>query len=98
MVIKMLKQKEQLELNFSKYIELYDILIKPDNFWKQLNDMVNFSFVYEELKNKYSSTMGRTCEDIISMFISIIALPLFDAANVSSLFVIVIVSSSFHFI
>ena len=64
----MLKQKEQLELNFSKHIELYDILIKPDNFWKQLNDMVDFSFVYEELKNKYSSTMGRTCEDVIRMF------------------------------
>ena len=64
----MLKQKEQLELNFSKHIELYDILIKPDNFWKQLNDMVDFSFVYEELRDKYSSTMGRRCEDIIRMF------------------------------
>ena len=30
--------------------------------------MVDFSFVYEELKDKYSSTMGRTCEDIIRMF------------------------------
>lgn len=64
----MLKQKNQLELNFSKYSELYDIVIKPNNFWKQLSDMVNFSFVYEELKDKYSSTMGRTCEDIIRMF------------------------------
>lgn len=64
----MLKQKNQLELNFSKYSELYDIIIKPDNFWKQLNDMVDFSFVYEELKDKYSSTMGRTCEDVIRMF------------------------------
>ena len=64
----MLKQKNQLELNFSKYSELYDIVIKPNNFWKQLNDMVDFSFVYEELKDKYSSTMGRTCEDIIRMF------------------------------
>ena len=64
----MLKQKNQLQLNFSKYSELYDIIIKPDNFWKQLNDMVDFSFVYEELKDKYSSTMGRTCEDIIRMF------------------------------
>ena len=64
----MLKQQNQLELNFSKHIELYDILIKPDNFWKQLNDMVDFTFVYEELRNKYSSTMGRTCEDIIRMF------------------------------
>ena len=30
--------------------------------------MVEFSFVYEELKDKYSSTMGRTCEDIVRMF------------------------------
>ena len=64
----MLKQKNQLELNFSKYSDLYDIVIKPDNFWKQLSNMVDFSFVYEELKDKYSSTMGRTCEDIIRMF------------------------------
>lgn len=41
----MIKQKNQLELNFSKYSELYDILIEPDNFWRQLNDMVDFSFV-----------------------------------------------------
>lgn len=64
----MLKQNNQLELSFSKHTELYDILIKPDNFWKQLNDMVDFSFVYEELKDKYSSTMGRTSEDVIRMF------------------------------
>ena len=30
--------------------------------------MVDFSFVYEELKDKYSSTMGRTCEDVVRMF------------------------------
>jgi len=30
--------------------------------------MVDFSFVYEELKDKYSSTMGRTSEDVIRMF------------------------------
>ena len=64
----MLKKKNQLELNLSKHIELYDLLIKPDNFWRQLNDMVDFSFVYNELKDKYSSTMGRTCEDIVRMF------------------------------
>lgn len=30
--------------------------------------MVDFSFVYDELKNKYSSTMGRKAEDVIRMF------------------------------
>ena len=64
----MLKQTNQLELSFSKHTELYDILIKQDNFWKRLSEMVDFSFVYEELKDKYSSTMGRTSEDVIRMF------------------------------
>ena len=30
--------------------------------------MVDFSFVYDELKEKYSSTMGRNAEDVIRMF------------------------------
>lgn len=64
----MIKQNQQLELNFSKYNELYDILIPADNFWKQLNDLIDFSFVYEILKDKYSTTMGRTSEDVIRLF------------------------------
>ena len=68
MVTIMIRLKEQLEISFSKYIDLYDILIPEDNFWKQLNDMVDFSFVVEMLKDKYSSTMGRTAEDVIRMF------------------------------
>ncbi len=64
----MLKQNNQLELNFSKHIELYDLLIDKDNMWKQMNDMMDFSFVVEFLKDKYSSTMGRTCEDVVRMF------------------------------
>lgn len=68
MVIIMLKWTNQLELNFSKYIELYDILIPENNFWKQLNDMIDFSFVVDILKDKYSSTMGRTAEDVIRVF------------------------------
>ena len=45
----MLKMNNQLELSFSKHYELYDILIREDNFWRQLNDMIDFSFEYEEL-------------------------------------------------
>ena len=30
--------------------------------------MVDFSFVYDELKDKYSSTMGRNAEDVERMF------------------------------
>ncbi len=64
----MLKRSSQLEISFSKHNELYDILIEKDNFWRQLNEMLDFSFVVEMLKDKYSTTMGRTSEDVIRMF------------------------------
>jgi len=64
----MLKKGNQLEMNLSEHIELYDILIEEDNFWRQLNNMIDFSFVVDMLKDKYSSTMGRTAEDVIRMF------------------------------
>lgn len=55
----MLKQNKQLEMSFSKHKELYDLLIEEKNFWKKLNDMVDFSFVIDLLKDKYSTNMGR---------------------------------------
>ena len=64
----MIKLNNQLEISFSKYNELYDILIPSENFWKQLNDMIDFSFVVDMIKDKYSSTMGRTAEDVMRMF------------------------------
>ena len=63
----MLKANNQLSFCLSSNASLYDILIKKDNFWRQLKDMVDFSFVYDELKEKYSSTMGRKAEDVIRM-------------------------------
>lgn len=64
----MIKTEKQISMNLSEHNYLYELLIKEDNFWRQLNEMVDFSFVVEMLKNKYSSTMGRTAEDVIRMF------------------------------
>ena len=64
----MLKANNQLSFSLSLHASLFDVLIEKDNFWRQLKDMVDFSFVYDELKDKYSSTMGRKAEDVIRMF------------------------------
>ena len=64
----MLKENNQLNFCLSPHASLFDVLIEKDNFWRQLKDMVDFSFVYDELKDKYSSTMGRKAEDVIRMF------------------------------
>lgn len=60
--------KTQTQLKLSKHSELYDILVTPDNELRQINELVDFSFVYDELKDKYSATMGRGAIDPIMMF------------------------------
>lgn len=68
MVIIMLEKVKQESLSLSPYIELFDILIEQDNFWRILNDSLDFQFIYDEVKSKYSESMGRTAEDPIRMF------------------------------
>jgi len=60
--------KGQTELQFSKYAELYDILIPKDHELRKLLELVDFSFVYDELSNKYSVDEGRTAVDPVQMF------------------------------
>jgi len=56
------------ELAPSKYAELYDILIPKDNVLRRLIEMVDFSFVNDEVAEKYSIDMGRTAVDPVQMF------------------------------
>lgn len=59
----------QGELNFSPYMELYDKLIPQNHFFRQIKELVDFSFIREELKNKYCLDNGRKAEDPVRMFI-----------------------------
>jgi len=60
--------KKQTQMNLSEYSKLYDILISEENELRQINELIDFSFVYDELKEKYSATMGRGAIDPIMMF------------------------------
>ena len=58
----------QGKIRFSDYSSLYDIVVKKDNKWRRLNDLVDYSFVYDELKDKYCPNNGRMAEDPVRMF------------------------------
>jgi len=60
--------KAQTQMNLSEYTKLYEILVPEDNELRQINELIDFEFVYEELKDKYSATMGRGAIDPIMMF------------------------------
>ncbi|MGI2728776.1 IS5/IS1182 family transposase, partial [Bacillus cytotoxicus] len=43
----------QQSLNLSPFMAIYDIVVPKDNMLRQLNELVDFSFVLEELQDKY---------------------------------------------
>jgi len=57
-----------VQLQFSDFEGLYDRLIPKSHILRQMNDLVDFSFVFDELKDKYCLDNGRNAEDPIRMF------------------------------
>lgn len=62
----MLIQQQRLAL--SPYTELYDLIIPKDNILRRLNELIDFSFIYNELSEKYCHDNGRNAESPIKMF------------------------------
>ena len=60
--------EQQQTISFSDYSSLYDLIIPKDNQLRQINDLMDFSFVYQELQDKYCHDNGRTAESPIRMF------------------------------
>lgn len=52
----------------SPYSELYDVVVPKDNLLRQLNELVDFSFVIDELKDKYCLDNVRKAIHPIRMF------------------------------
>lgn len=60
--------QQQQKMILSPYIELYNLIIPKDNMLRQINELVDFSFIYEELKTNYCLDNGRNAIDPIRMF------------------------------
>lgn len=60
--------QSQQTMILSKYISLYELIVPKDNILRRMNELVDFSFVYEELKDKYCLDNGRNAIDPTRMF------------------------------
>lgn len=58
----------QQKLMLSSYMELYDLIIPKDNLLRQIKELVDFDFIYEELLDKYCLDNGRNAISPIRMF------------------------------
>ena len=72
----------QQPLNLSPFMAIYDFVVPKDNKLRQINDLVDFSFVYEELENKYYLDNGRNAVPPVRMFKYLLLKSIFDLSDV----------------
>lgn len=59
---------KQQKIQFSAHSTLYDLIVPKENILRKINDLIDFSFIYDELLNKYCTTNGRMAESPVRMF------------------------------
>ena len=62
----MLVQQQQIQ--FSEHSSLYDLIIPKDNLLRKINELIDFSFIIDELINRYCTNNGRMAESPVRMF------------------------------
>lgn len=72
----------QKTLTLSPYIDIYDLVIPKDNMLRQINELVDFGFVIDELKSKYCLDNGRTAICPIRMFKYLLLKSIYDLSDV----------------
>src|SRR4051812_6315645 len=72
----------QASLNLSPFMAIYDIVVPKDNMLRQINELVDFSFILEKLKNKYCLDNGRNAVPPIRMFKYLLLKSIFDLSDV----------------
>jgi transposase len=76
----MLVQQQKMPL--STYSDLYDLIVPQDNLLRKINELIDFSFIYDELVNKYCPNNGRNAESPIRMFKYLLLKTIYDVSDV----------------
>ncbi|MCM3089385.1 transposase, partial [Bhargavaea ginsengi] len=75
----MIKRQESMVL--SQYTELYELIIPKDNLLRRIMDLVDFSFVFEELREKYCPDTGRNAIDPVRLFKYLLLKSIYDLSD-----------------
>ena len=67
---------------YSVFTDLYDLIVPQDNLLRKINDLIDFTFIYEELAAKYCSNNGRTAESPIRMFKYLLLKTIYSVSDV----------------
>ncbi|MGY3190521.1 IS1182 family transposase [Lysinibacillus sp. TE18511] len=73
----MISNQETLKL--SPFMAIYDIVVPKNNMLRQINELVDFSFILDELKTKYC--LGRNAVPPIRMFKYLLLKAIYDVSD-----------------
>ncbi|GGH88788.1 transposase [Pullulanibacillus pueri] len=73
---------KQQSLKLSPYMDLYNLIVPEDNMLRKINDLVDFSFVYDELKERDCLINDRNAIDPIRMFKYLLLKTIHDLSDV----------------
>ena len=59
---------QQYQIQISTHSSLYYLIVPKHNLLWKISELIDFSFVYEELVNKYCLDNGRMAESPVRMF------------------------------
>lgn len=57
--------ENQLTLDVSPYSSLYDIVVPKTHFLRQLTELCDFSFIYDEVEKHYRLDFGRKAYSLV---------------------------------
>jgi len=76
----MIRQQQQMLL--SPYMAIYDLVVPKGHMLRRINEIVDFSFVYEELQDKYCLDNGRNAICPIRMFKYLLLKAIYELSDV----------------
>ena len=74
--------EQQQKLMLSPYMEIYELVIPKDNLLRQIKELVDFSFIYDELLANYCLDNGRNAVPPIRMFKYLLLKSIYDLSDV----------------
>lgn len=73
--------QQQQTMILSSYSGIYDLIVPKDNLLRKINDLIDFSFIHNELIDKYCLDNGRNAINPIRMFKYLLLKSIFDLSD-----------------
>lgn len=74
--------EQQQKMILSSYLDIYELVVPKDNLLRKINELIDFSFIYDELIERYCLNNGRNAIDPIRMFKYLLLKSIFDLSDV----------------